>query len=66
MNKEQAIIELEQCERKIKEYEEKTQKLLPPFLYDCEEVERTSNNLEMEIMKEDVLKDFMKGGRVDD
>lgn len=66
MNKEQALINLEKCEQKIKEYEEKQQSLLPSFLYDYEEVERVTNTLEIEIIKSDILKDFIKGGGADD
>lgn len=66
MNREQALIELKQCEQKIVEYEEKAQRLQPSFLYDYEEVERVTNTLEIEIMKSDILKDFIKGGGADD
>lgn len=66
MNREQALIELKQCEQKIVEYEEKTQRLQPSFLYDYEEVERVTNTLEIEIMKRDMLIDFIKGGGADD
>lgn len=66
MNREQALIELKQCEQKIVEYEEKSQRLQPSFLYDYEEVERVTNTLEIEIMKRDMLIDFIKGGGADD
>lgn len=66
MNREQALIKLEQCEQKIVEYEEKAQRLQPSFLYDYEEVERVTNTLEIEIKKSDILKDFIKGGGADD
>ena len=66
MNREQALIELKQCEQKIVEYEEKTQRLQPSFLYDYEEVERVTNTLKIEIMKRDMLIDFIKGGGADD
>ena len=62
MNREQALIELKQCEQKIVEYEEKSQRLQPSFLYDYEEVDRVTNTLEIEIMKRDMLIDFIKGG----
>ena len=66
MNREQALIELKQCEQTIVEYEEKAQRLQPSFLYDYEEVERVTNTLEIEIMKRDMLIDFIKGGGADD
>ena len=66
MNREQALIELKQCEQKIVEYEEKSQRLQPSFLYDYEEVDRVTNTLEIEIMKRDMLIDFIKGGGADD
>lgn len=66
MNREQALIKLEKCEQKITEYEDKQQRLLPSFLYDYEEVEKVTNTLEIEIMKRDMLIDFIKGGGADD
>ena len=65
MNREQALIKLEKCEQKITEYEDKQQRLLPSFLYDYEEVEKVTNTLEIEIMKRDMLIDFIKGGGAD-
>lgn len=65
MTVKEARIKLKQCEQKIKEYEQKVQQLQPAFLFDYEEVERATNTLELEIMKRDILIDFIKGGGVD-